>query len=304
MFAGFLPATYIGSRHTGRCWKASLVNIHEPEPCERRLDRWPVLAAAGPLEVRLAETPGEVQSAQRLRYRVFYEEMTAVPSPEMQAARRDFDRFDAFCDHMLVIDRSVIDENGQPAVVGTYRMMRDADAERAGGFYTTGEYEIAGMLGQKRDTKLVELGRSCILREYRSRPLTMQLLWRGVMVYVLRFSGDLMFGCASLAGTDPDALGLPLSYLHHFHAMPEEIRVRARPELYVEMDRMPKDAIDPKAALHALPPMIKGYLRAGATIGDGAVIDPQFSTTDVFIYLPLSNMDPRYRARFARDVGL
>jgi putative hemolysin len=254
--------------------------------------------------VRLAETDSEVEAAQRLRYRVFYEEMTAAPSPDMRAERRDFDRFDEFCDHMLVIDRERYDEDGQSAVVGTYRLMRDVDAARAGGFYTGGEYDIGALLSGLKGTNLVELGRSCILQEYRSKTSTMQLLWRGVMVYDLRFSIDLMFGCASLAGTDPDALALPLSYLHHYHPMPDAIEVRARPELYIEMDRMPKDAIDPKQALHALPPMIKGYLRAGASIGDGAVIDRQFDTTDVFIYFPFSSVDARYRARFARSVGL
>src|SRR6185437_13576128 len=99
-------------------------------------------------------------------------------------------------------------------------------------------------------------------------------------------------------------LALPLSYLHHYHPMPEGLRVRARPELYVEMNRLPRESIDPKVALHALPPMIKGYLRAGASIGDGAVIDRQFDTTDVFIYFPFSSMDSRYRTRFARSVGL
>ena len=158
------------------------------------------------------------------------------------------------------------------------------------------------MLAEQRGRNLLELGRSCILREYRSKPSTMQLLWRGVIVYDLRFSVDLMFGCASLHGTDPDALALPLSYLHHYHRMPEGMRVRARPELYVEMNRIPKEAIDPKAALHALPPMIKGYLRAGASIGDGAVIDRQFGTTDVFIYMPFANVDARYVSRFGRSV--
>ena len=281
-----------------------MVNVHEPGPLEGRLAEWPVLATAGALEVRLAETEGEVQAAQRLRYCVFYEEMTAIPSPAMREQQRDFDRFDAFCDHMLVIDRESTDGDGQPAVVGTYRLMRDVDAKRAGGFYTSGEYDIAQMLCGVGNTNLVELGRSCILRDYRSKPSTMQLLWRGVMVYDLRFSIDLMFGCASLMGTNPDALALPLSYLHHYHPMPEGARVQALPELYVEMNRMPKDAIEPKAALHALPPMIKGYLRAGASIGDGAVIDRQFDTTDVFIYFPLSRMDARYRSRFARSVGL
>jgi putative hemolysin len=280
-----------------------LVNIYEAGPFEGRLAQWPVLATAGAMEVRLAETDAEVEAAQRLRYRVFYEEMSAIPSPAMRATHRDFDQFDAFCDHMLVIDRGRLNEDGQPEVVGTYRLMRDTDAERAGGFYTTGEYDIARMLTELGGkSNLVELGRSCILPEYRSRPSTMQLLWRGVVVYDVRFSIDLMFGCASLAGTDPDALALPLSYLHHFHSMSENLQVRARPELYVDMNRMQKDAIDPKAALHALPPMIKGYLRAGASIGDGAVIDWQFGTTDVFIYFPVAKIDPRYRSRFGRSL--
>jgi putative hemolysin len=281
-----------------------MVNVHEPGPLEGRFAEWPVLATAGALEVRLAETEAEIEAAQHLRYRVFYEEMSAIPSPEMREQRRDFDRFDTFCDHMLVIDRGVTDEHGQPAVVGTYRLMRDVDAKRAGGFYTSGEYDVARMLAELANSNLVELGRSCILREYRSKASTMQLLWRGVMVYDLRFSIDLMFGCASLTGTDPEALALPLSYLHHYHPMPDGMHVRARPELYLEMDRLPKEAIDPKAALHALPPMIKGYLRAGGSIGDGAVIDRQFDTTDVFVYFPLSKMDARYRTRFARSVGL
>jgi putative hemolysin len=109
-----------------------------------------------------------------------------------------------------------------------------------------------------------------------------------------------MFGCASFGGTDPAALAVPLSYLHHYHGMKPEVRVRARPELYVEMNLVPKDKLDKKEALRALPPMIKGYLRAGCLIGDGAVIDHQFGTTDVFIYLPVKDMDSRYAARFGQ----
>lgn len=276
-----------------------MVNIHEPGPFEGRAERWPILAANGAMEVRLAETEIEVEAAQRLRYKVFYEEMAAVPSPEMRAARRDFDRLDAFCDHMLVVDRSRTDGDGQSVVVGTYRMMREAYLDRSGGFYTSGEYDLSPMLAAwPRNTRYLELGRSCILKEYRSRTSTMQLLWRGLMAYVARFSSEMMFGCASFAGTNPEALALPLSYLHHFHAMPENISVRARAELYVGMDLMAKDAIDLKEALRTLPPMIKGYLRAGCRIGDGAVIDWQFGTTDVFIYLPVKDIDPRYAARF------
>lgn len=276
-----------------------MVNIYEPGPLEGRIAHWPVLAAAGVLEVRLAETDMEVEAAQRLRYRVFYQEMSAVPSPQMMALGRDFDHFDDVCDHLLVVDRSVIDDDGQPAVVGTYRLMRDVDAERAGGFYTASEYDITPLLsGMPRGSRLLELGRSCVLKEYRSRPGAMQLLWRGVMVYLARFSIDAMFGCASFASTDPKALALPLSYLHHFHLSPPDIRVCANPKLYVDMNLMPKDAIDPKEALRTLPPLLKGYVRAGATIGDGAVVDRQFGTTDVFIFFPVSKIDGRYRSKF------
>ena len=284
---------------TARKGGTALVNIHEPGVFEGVLDQWPVLASAGALEVRLAETELEVEAAQRLRYRVFYEEMSAIPSPAMRQWRRDFDKFDGHCDHILVVDRATLDNDGQPAVVGTYRLMREADARRAGGFYTSGEYNLSALLAAgSEETRLLELGRSCVLKPYRARPATMQLLWRGVMVCVARFSIDTMFGCASLQGTDPDALALPLSYLHHFHATPQSLRVRARSELHVPMDRLAKAAIDMREARRALPPLIKGYLRAGAQIGDGAVIDLQFGTTDVFIYLPVARLDSRYRDRF------
>jgi len=275
-----------------------LVNIHEPGPLQGRLDQWPVLAASGVLEVRLAETEAEVEQAQRLRYRVFYEEMAAVPSPRMREERRDFDKFDDVCDHLLVVDRSIHGEDGQPLVVGTYRLTRDVDAARAGGFYTSGEFDMSKMLAGHHGERLLELGRSCVLKSYRNRTTTMQLLWKGLLTYVARFSIDLMFGCASFADTSPDALALPLSYMHYFHPIPPGMEVKARPELYVPMDRMAKDRIDPKDGLRALPPLLKGYLRAGACIGDGAVIDRQFGTIDVFIYFPLSNINARYKSRF------
>lgn len=276
-----------------------MVNIHAPGPLEDRAEHWPVLAVTGALEVRLAETDAEVEQAQHLRYRVFYEEMAAVPSPEMRELRRDFDRFDDFCDHLLVIDRSVTDDEGQPKVVGTYRMIREAYAQKAGSFYTASEYDLSPMLAAwPASTRYLELGRSCVLKEWRAKTSTMQLLWRGLMAYVARFSSEVMFGCASLHGTDPQALALPLSYLHHYHPMPAHLRVRALSGLYTEMNLMPKEAVDVRQALRQLPPLVKGYLRAGCAIGEGAFVDHQFATTDVFIYLPIDDMDPRYKSRF------
>jgi putative hemolysin len=276
-----------------------VVNIYEAGPFEGRLLQWPILATAGALEVRLAETEVEVEQAQRLRYQVFYEEMSAIPTPQMRETRRDFDKYDMVCDHLLVVDRDAHDEDGQPLVVGTYRLTREKDAARAGGFYTSSEYDLSRMLaGLAADTRYLELGRSCILKSYRARPGTMQLLWKGLMAYVARFDIDVMFGCASFPGTDPKDLAMPLSYLHHFHAMPAALRVRARPELLVDMNRLARSAIDEREGIRSLPPMLKGYVRAGCCIGEGAVIDRQFGTTDVFIYFPLSGIDARYKSRF------
>jgi len=260
---------------------------------------WPVLAAFGALEVRLAQTSEEVEAAQRLRYRVFYEEMSATPSPETRAERRDFDKYDAFCDHVLVIDRESTDENGKPAVVGTYRLLRGEVAAMHGGYYTSTEYDLSTMQhANPPGTRFLELGRSCVLKAYRSKGTTMQLLWKGIIAYDLHYSIDIMFGCGSFPGNDPDALALQLSYLHHFHRAPEGHRVRARPELYVEMNRMPKELIEPRQAIKSLPTLIKGYVRAGTFIGDGAVIDRQFGTTDVLIYFPVSRLSDRFLSRF------
>ncbi|HEY2837439.1 MAG TPA: GNAT family N-acyltransferase [Rhizomicrobium sp.] len=276
-----------------------MVNIYEAGPFEGRLEQWPVLAVSGALEVRLAETEHEVEQAQRLRYTVFYEEMSAIPSPRMRELRRDFDKYDDVCDHLLVVDRDAHDEDGQPLVVGTYRLTRKKDADKVGGFYTSSEYDLSAMLaGLPESTKYLELGRSCILKSYRARPGTMQLLWKGLMAYVARFDIDLMFGCASLPGIDVTEMALPLAYLHHFHPMPEHLRVRAQPDLFVEMNRAPKEAIDEREGIRSLPAMLKGYVRAGCCIGEGAVVDRQFGTTDVFIYFPLSGLDARYKSRF------
>src|SRR3954466_13208624 len=141
----------------------TVVNIYEAGPFEGRLEQWPVLAVSGALEVRLAETDHEIEQAQRLRYTVFYEEMSAIPSPQMRALGRDFDKFDDVCDHLLVVDRDAHDDDGQPLVVGTYRLTRKKDADKVGGFYTAGEYDLARMLkGLPADFKYLELGRSCI----------------------------------------------------------------------------------------------------------------------------------------------
>ena len=135
----------------------------------------------------------------------------------------------------------------------------------------------------------------------------MALLWRGIAAYVFHHDITLMFGCASLAGVDPDALALPLSYLYHSHLAPDGMRPRALPHLFTAMDRLPADAVDRRAAREALPPLIKGYLRLGGFVGDGAVIDRQFQTTDVCVVVKTDLVASKYRQHYEttrRDLGL
>jgi len=262
------------------------------------------LGRMGSLEVRLARGPAEIQKAQALRYKVFYEEMSAVANPAVTLLRRDADFYDAICDHVLVLDHSIVEtkpfRKPEPKVVATYRLLRGEVADTNGGYYTAGEFELDAFLARNAGRRLLELGRSCVLKPYRNKR-TVELLWHGVWTYIRHHRIDAMFGCASLEGTDPRALSLPLSYLHHHHRAPEDWRVRALANRYVEMDRLSANQIDLKGALHALPPLVKGYLRLGAWVGDGAVVDHQFGTTDVFIVLAAERISSRYIEYFGAD---
>ncbi len=254
----------------------------------------------GSLEVRLAQTAAEVHQAQKLRFRVFYQGGSAIANSARLFSRRDIDAYDAICDHLLVINYTKRENhplNNRPVVVGTYRLLRQPMAEEYSGFYSASEFDIGALIGRHTNLQFLELGRSCVLAAYRNKR-TVKLLWHGIHAYIMQYRCDVMIGCASLDGTDPKQLALPLSFLHHYALAPETWRAWALPERYVEMSRMSKEAIDPKAALRMLPPLIKGYLRLGAYIGDGAVVDDEFGTTDVLIVLPVSQIKQRYFEHF------
>jgi putative hemolysin len=182
-------------------------------------------------------------------------------------------------------------------VVGTYRLLRQEIAQRGGGFYSDDEFAVSELVARHAGLRFLELGRSCVLPSYRNKR-TVELLWQGIWTYVQHHRMNVMIGCASLEGTDPDSLAAPLSFLHHYARAPQEWRTCARTARYVEMKRLPKGAFDPKAAFRFLPPLIKGYLRLGAYVGDGAVIDRRFGTTDVLIVLPVSAIHTRYIEHF------
>jgi putative hemolysin len=257
------------------------------------------LGRIGSLELRLATTKREIRKAQRLRFAIFYEQGQAQADPRGALSRRDICPFDRVCDHLLVVDHSA-QKFGRPSprVVGTYRLLRQEIALANFGFYTAREFDIAPLVARHADKRFLELGRSCVLPQYRSKR-TLELLWRGIWTYVRHHCIDVMIGCASLEGTDPRALALPLSFLHHHAAAQGKWAARARMNHYVSMNLVDKSAVDSRKAIAALPPLVKGYLRVGASFGDGAVVDRQFGTTDILVIMPVADIESRYIAYFS-----
>lgn len=260
------------------------------------VDREAIVARSGTLLVRLAVSETEIRAAQALRYRVFYEEHQAYPSAEVRREKRDFDRFDEKADHLLVIDTTRRDP--AEAVVGTYRLIRRQSVGR-GGFYSNAEFDLSRL--EAWPGELLELGRSCVDAAHRNGRV-INLLWRGIAAYLDAFGTELLFGCGSLPGADPERLRLPLAYLHHYHLAPRHIRPRALPDRYVAMDTMAKHAIDPALALNEIPPLIKGYLRLGGFVGDGAVVDAEFNCTDVCVVVQASLLTSKYARHYGCEV--
>jgi putative hemolysin len=259
-----------------------------------------LLARAGGLEVRLAASAVEIRAAQALRYRVFFEEGGAASDPVSRASRLDVCRFDEVCDHVLAIDVAAPrGADGAPPVVGAYRLLRQDVAGRAFGFYSAGEFDVGALVARHPHLSFLELGRSCVAQGYRSKRV-IETLWRGVWAYALRHGVDVMFGCASLPGAEASAHAAALAALcARCGAEPEWSAPPVASARRAEIAGVP--AGDPRAALRALPPLVKGYLRLGAKVGRQAVIDESFGTTDIFIVLRVADIRARYLEYFAPD---
>ncbi|MDB5478271.1 MAG: hemolysin [Alphaproteobacteria bacterium] len=250
------------------------------------------------LYLKVAETQDEIRSAQALRYQVFYDEMGAVPDARMQALQREEEAFDPHCDHLLVVDKNAASDRN---IVGTYRVLWQETAEREKtGFYTETEFD----LGKLRATggHIMEVSRSCVHKDYRSK-MVINLLWKGIAAYVFANDVDYLIGTPSLSGMDIQAHTDALAYLNAFHLAPEEIRPHVREEFYQPLPAKNKDCINARHDFMALPPLLKGYLRMGAVIGDGAYIDHQFNCIDVAIIVPMADLSARYLNHYKRPDG-
>lgn len=244
--------------------------------------------------VRLARTAADLMAAQRLRYEVFVAELGGDGAMVDHRARLERDRFDPFFDHLLLVD-----EANQGAVVGVYRVLRDDQARRAGQFYSEDEYDLSLLRASGR--RIMELGRSCLAPAYRGGR-GMYHLWNALAHYVAEHRIEILFGVASFHGTDIAALAQPLALLHHRHLAPLELRVRARADRYQRMDLIAADQLDRRAAMMAVPALIKAYLRLGGHVGDGAYLDHAFNTTDVCLILDTARLTGTQKAIYAKDL--
>jgi L-ornithine Nalpha-acyltransferase len=257
-----------------------------------------VLGRIGTLEVRLARSANEIRAAQRLRFDVFHRELGARADRATRLLRRDRDRWDAACDHLLVVERS----EDREQIVGTYRLYRSQAVQQSGlPFYTQQEFDLAPMMARHPGLEFMELGRSCVLPPWRNRR-TIELLWHGIWALVLRHRVDVMVGCASLPGADPASHAEALGFLA-LHPAPQEWQARAVPADAVSLSGFAAGASDPRRGLHALPPLVKGYLRLGARFGSQAVVDRAFGTTDVLVVLPVAAISARYVSYYGSDAS-
>jgi putative hemolysin len=225
----------------------------------------------------------DIRAAQKLRWRVFAEEMGAcLNSPEPGVDR---DRFDDLCDHLLVRDT----RNGE--VVGTYRIVNAAQAREAGGFYSDSEFDLSRLSHLR--PQIMEVGRACVHPDYRSGA-TIAMLWAGLAEYIQTHGVQYLMGCASISMAD-GGHGAASIYrqLESQHAAPAEWRVFPKCPL-------PLEKLD-AGTMAEVPPLIKAYLRVGAYVCGEPAWDPDFNTADCLLLLPTANMDHRYSRHFMKQ---
>lgn len=234
---------------------------------------------AGKCSLRLARTHEEVRQAQRLRWMVFAEEQGAqldTPEPGF-----DIDRLDAHCQHLIVTTAA-------GNVIGTYRMLTSDAAQSAGGYYSEAEFDVGALVAS--DRKLLEIGRSCVLPEYRTGA-TIALLWSGIAEYLMASGHDALIGCASIPLAASSTAGAYLArFLAEAHPAPADLGV-------VPRRRLPFASDAPDTPM-SVPPLLKGYLRSGAVVCGEPCWDPDFNCADLFLYLGIDQLAGRYARRF------
>lgn len=252
----------------------------------------------GTLTTRLANNTKEITQAQHIRYQVFCEEMSAVKSSQRLATKRDEDAHDSVCDHLLVIDQKL----NQEKIVGTQRFFVKSAKDNQSQFYSQSEFDLEGLAFRYEDKNFMELGRSCILPEYRSKR-TMELMWHGTWAYAIHHNVDVMVGCASFEAQSIDEISPALGFLAEHALCPPEWDTPAIAENAISIKDFKTEEQNIKKGLAKLPPLIKGYLRLGAKFASYAVPDADFGTIDIMVILPVETINQRYVNFYGADAG-
>lgn len=247
-------------------------------------------------EVRLTRNKEERKQVRQLRYNVFVEEEGASATEEQRALREEYDSYDRFAEYMAVF------HNGR--IVGTYRIIDRKAAEKMDGFYTESEYNISKI--KKYRGNIAEMSRACVEKSYRENGLVMRLLWAGLGEMIVRRKIGIVFGVASFVGKNPARSAQAISYLYYNHLTPLRLRATVLPEKFADgvnpklgrMNILPREFVDEADARAEMTPLIKGYLRLGATFGRGVFIDAPFNTYDVFVMLETRKMNAAYQKHF------
>jgi putative hemolysin len=240
--------------------------------------------APGRYSVHIARTANDLRAAQKLRFEVFFGEFHAKAETEHHAAGLDHDKFDDYCQHLLVVDN-----HADKKVIATTRLLLSRQKPDHLSYIAQDEFSIP--LLDAAQENCMEVGRSCVHKDYRDGK-AIQLLWRGITKLIFNHDIRYLFGCASFHATDIDEIAYELSYLHHYQL--DDTPHIARALDYQSLDRMPKADIDPDHALAKLPPLIKAYLSLGGVVGDGAALDPDFKTLDVLITVDVAKVPDHY----------
>ena len=250
----------------------------------------PVSGELGSLRVRLAVDDEDLFAIQTLRQEVFRPQPGDSP---IDRPAFDQDQYDHYCDHLLVTDLHRDAETGPFPIVGTYRLLRQEIAEHHCGFYSSNEFDVSALVSRHPHKRFLELGRSCVRPTHRAKR-TIELLWHGTWSYILHHRCDVLFGCASFPSPDPTQFSEALGYLHRFHLAEKPWQAPACGPISYDLAASQCSTANPRRAARMLPPLIKGYLRLGAKVGPQAVVDERFGTTDIFIVLPVSRINPKY----------
>jgi len=240
--------------------------------------------------IKIAESNFEIKKAQSLRYKIFFKEKKIKKKSFKFLLQRDYDFYDKISDHLIIIDnnREVKDN-----VIGTYRLLRGNCAKLYRGFYTEQEFDISNLKKNFSSKDILELGRSCVHPQYRSG-IILKLLWQGISNYIKIYKIKILMGCASFHGTNPSKFKDEFSLLYESYRMPEDYDVKSLQDNKISFSKN----INNSTILNKLPPLIKGYLRAGGMVSENFYIDREFETIDYCVIMLTEKIVSRYQNKF------